>query len=91
MLPDPDDLPVGTAKAIIGLCVSDLITQNLVPPKGIVALRPRPVLRTAVPKTTVNEYGHPRSDKDNVRLPPQAGEYATMHSEAETSGVKLSP
>jgi hypothetical protein len=66
VLPETEHCPTGGFQKRVGISVAaDVVVKLLSPPLGI-RLRPGSVLRTAMPKAAVNEYGYFGADERQV-------------------------
>jgi hypothetical protein len=57
MIPEPQDSPPHLSQSAIRITISALIALDFVLPPAGVGFRPTPMLRTAMPKATIDEYG----------------------------------
>lgn len=70
MFPDPDHNPAGGDELAIGSPITQCIAPDLLEPPRRIALHRLLVTPTPVPETSVNEYSHPSSNEDDVRITP---------------------
>jgi hypothetical protein len=70
MLPDSHNEPPFLPQSPVRICVPDSVPLKLRAPPLCIPLGRSPMLGTAVPEAAVDEYGYPRPDEDEIRLPP---------------------
>jgi hypothetical protein len=87
VLPDPYHCPTGFAEARIRVAVAGYIRFDLVLPKVRVTSRPRHMVRTAVPKTSVDEDRHAMPAEDNVNFTTGARNNPLVHPESQATSV----
>lgn len=67
MLPHAYDLPAGVLKAFVGVTVTSHVATELLAPPVAVALRQRPVFRTSMPETSIDENRNPSAREYEIR------------------------
>jgi hypothetical protein len=71
VFPDTDDFPTGVAESLISVGIAPFVSVDLGGPKlGRRSGRLPVVIRTAMPKTPIQEHRYLRPRKDEVRSTP---------------------
>ena len=70
MFPDPNRLPTEGVQPLIGIGIPGSVGFDFLAPEIGIALWPRSVLGTAVPKASVDKDGYPRTREDDIGEAP---------------------
>lgn len=91
MLPDPDRDPSCGDQSLVSVAIPVLVGCDLRQPVPAVgAVRAPTVLGAAVPEAAVDEDGHLGAGKDDVGLPSEVRQRASMDPVAKATPVELS-
>ena len=88
MLPHTNHFPSSPRESLVGVPVPGPIRFDLGPPPSGVRLRPRRMLRTAMPKTPVDEDRDPRARENEIRLAPRGGIRPDVHAKPESQTME---
>src|SRR5688572_14980782 len=87
VFPDPHRLPTESSQPLIGISVPRSIGFDLLPPEISIALRPGSVLRAAVPKASVDEYGQSRARENDIGDAPRLSQHGNVEAIAQPLGM----
>jgi hypothetical protein len=91
VFPDSYDQPARGGEPVVRVLIALAVCLDLVSPEGRVALWPSSMVRTAVPKASVDEDGNSRSSKRDVGRPSRLLGHDIVHPESQTHSMQALP
>lgn len=89
VLPYPNHAPPSFAQPLVSIAITSSVPFELLAPPISVVLRPRPVLRAAVPIAAIHEHGDSMPGENNIRPAPQALQRRIVDSEPQGAPMEL--
>src|ERR1700678_3960869 len=91
MFPEANHRPAILSEPRIRIGIPEAVCLNLLSPEFCVPLRPRSMLRTAVPEAPFHQNSDPSARKGDVRYAPWSLQDLQLYSVAQSIVVNLSP